>query len=67
MSNLLEQQEHVIAALEGGAAVVHSIYLDLARAFDCCPFRLIVKRLKEAGVTSNLLRYVDRFLRGRQF
>ena len=47
--------------------MVHGIYLDLKRAFDRCPFKLLIIRLKKAGITGKLLRYIYNFLRNRTF
>ena len=66
-TNLLENQERILSKLEEGAPVIHSIYLDLKRAFDRCPFRLLIVRLKKAGVTGKLLKFINNFLRNRTF
>merc|ERR1712240_254996 len=66
-TNLLENQERILEALEEGAPMGHSIYLDLKRAFDRCPFKLLIIRLKKAGITGKLLKYIYNFLRNRTF
>ena len=66
-TNLLENQERILEALEEGAPMVHGIYLDLKRAFDRCPFKLLIMRLKKAGITGKLLKYIYNFLRNRTF
>ena len=66
-TNLLENQEKILEALESGAPVMHSIYLDLKRAFDLCPFKLLIVRMKKAGITGKVLKYVSNFLRDRTF
>ena len=57
-TNLLENQEKILEALESGAPAVHSIYLDLKRAFDRCPFKLLIVRMKKAGITDKVLKYI---------
>ena len=47
--------------------MVHSIYLDLKRAFDRCPFKLLIVRLKKAGITNKMLKFINNFLRNRTF
>ena len=66
-TNLLENQERILEALENGAPMVHSIYLDLKRAFYRCPFKLLIIRMKKAGITGKMLKYVYNFLRNRTF
>ena len=66
-TNLLENQERILEDLEKGAPVIHAIYLDLKRAFDRCPFKLLIQRMKMAGITNKVLKYISNFLRDRTF
>ena len=62
-----EPREDPGSTLESGAPVMHSIYLDLKRAFDRCPFKLLIVRMKKAGITDKVLKYISNFLRDRTF
>ena len=64
---MLENQERILEKLENGAPVVHSIYLDLKREFDRCPFKLLIVRMKKAGITNKMLKFISNFLRDRTF
>ena len=64
LSQLIEHYDDIIAAIERK----HNfdvIYTDFAKAFDKCDHGIIAHKIREAGITGNLGRWLYNFLDGR--
>ena len=65
LSQLLEQQDKILAILEEGANV-DMVYLDFSKAFDKCDYGILLKKLKTLGVKGRIGRWIHSFLSGRK-
>ena len=64
LSQLLDQQDEVLKALEDGESM-DTIYLDFSKAFDKCDHGIIFHKLKSLGVKGKVGRWLFSFLTGR--
>ena len=64
LSQLLEQQDEVLKALEDGDNL-DTIYLDFSKAFDKCDHGIIFHKLKALGIKGRVGRWPYSFLTGR--
>ena len=64
LSQLLSHYDKILSLLEQGLNV-DVIYLDFSKAFDKLDFHIILKKLKELGITGKLGRWIHSFLTGR--
>jgi hypothetical protein len=64
LSQLLEQQDEILKALENGENL-DTIYLDFSKAFDKCDHGIIFHKLKSLGIRGKIGRWLFNFLSGR--
>jgi hypothetical protein len=64
LSQLLEQQDEVLKALEEGENL-DTIYLDFSKAFAKCDHGLLFHKLKALGIKGRIGRWLFEFLTGR--
>ena len=64
LSQLLEQQDHVLKALEDGENL-DTVYLDFSKAFDKCDHGIIFHKLKSLGIGGRVGRWLFGFLTDR--
>lgn len=64
VTNLLAYQNDILNSLENKLQVA-TVYSDLTKAFDRIDHGLLLHKLGIMGVTGNLMRWLDSFLRGR--
>ena len=65
LSKLLQHQDDIIKALENGDNL-DCIYLDFAKAYDKVDHGILLKKLKNLGISGNIGRWIMNFLTGRQ-
>ena len=65
LSQLLEHHLEILDMLERGENV-DLVYLDFAKAFDKCDIDHLLHKLKSAGITGRLGRWIHSFLKGRK-
>ena len=63
-TQLLEHFDQVLEALESHDTV-DIYYLDFAKAYDKCDFRLLLHRLSTLGIRGKVLRWIEAFLTNR--
>jgi Reverse transcriptase (RNA-dependent DNA polymerase). len=64
VTNLLSYQHDILQSFESGHCV-HSVYTDVAKAFDRVDSRLLIAKLKSYGVGDSFLRWLSDYLSGR--
>ena len=64
LSQLLEQQDEILNALEEGENL-DTIYLDFSKAFDKCDHGIIFHKVKSLGIKEKIGRWLFNFLSGR--
>ena len=57
LSQLLEQQDEILKALENGENL-DTIYLDFSKAFDKCDHGIIFHKLKSLGIRGKIGRWL---------
>jgi len=65
LTNLLEAFEAWTKALDDGYGV-EVIYLDFRKAFDTVPHKRLIEKLRQCGITGQLLKWIEDFLTGRK-
>ena len=65
LSQLLQHQDEILTALENGANL-DCIYLDFSKAYDKVDHGILLLKLKRAGITGNIGRWIMNFLVGRR-
>ena len=65
LSQLLEQQDHLLSILEEGNNV-DSIYLDFSKAFDKVDIGILCHKLRDIGISGRLGVLIHNFLTNRQ-
>ena len=63
-TNLLESYDFITDMIDKGMAV-DEIFLDLAKAFDKVPCQRLMFKLKEYGLNSTTLNWIESFISGR--
>jgi Reverse transcriptase (RNA-dependent DNA polymerase)/Endonuclease-reverse transcriptase len=64
LTNLLETLEAWTEELDSGYGV-DVLFLDYRKAFDSVPHRRLIEKLRNLGIRSNLLRWIESFLTDR--
>ena len=65
LSQLIDHYDHITQLLEKGENV-DVIYLDFAKAFDKVNFQVILRKIKQLGISGKLGRWIYSFLSGRK-
>ena len=65
LSQLLEHQDEILAALENGENF-DSVYLDFSKAFDKCDHGILLHKIKRLKIKGRLGRWLQNFLTERQ-
>ena len=65
LSQLLEHQDDILAALENGENF-DSVYLDFSKAFDKCDHGILLHKIKRLKIRGKLGRWIQNFLTERQ-
>merc|ERR1712082_14693 len=65
ISNILRCQQKILEERSRGKTV-DTIFLDLSKAFDKVPTKMLVKRLKNCGFRGKILQFCRNFLEGRR-
>ena len=65
ISNILRCQQKLLQE-RGRGKTVDTIFLDLSKAFDKVPTKMLVKRLKNCGFRGKILQFCRNFLEGRR-
>ena len=65
LSQLLEHQDEILAALENGENF-DSVYLDFSKAFDKCDHGILLHKIKSLKIKGRLGRWLQNFLTERQ-
>ena len=65
LSQLLEHQDEILAALENGENF-DSVYLDFSKAFDKCDHGILLHKIKRLKIKGRLGRWLQNFLTARQ-
>ena len=65
MSQLLENQDQILTALENGENL-DSVYLDFSKAFDKCDHGILLHKMKRLKIKGKLGRWIKSFLTERQ-
>ena len=65
LSQLLEHQQRILAALESGGNM-DVIYLDFSKAFDKVDYGILLSKLRAIGFSGYLLKWIHSFLVGRK-
>merc|ERR1712082_416079 len=65
ISNILRCQQRLLQERSRGKTV-DTIFLDLSKAFDKVPTKMLVKRLKNCGFRGKILQFCRNFLEGRR-
>merc|ERR1712240_803136 len=65
ISNILRCQQKILEE-RGRGKTVDTIFLDLSKAFDKVPTKMLVKRLKNCGYRGKILSFCRNFLEGRR-
>lgn len=65
LSNLAEYSSYIAQSFEENAEV-HSIYTDIARAFDTVDISILLKKMNHYGIRGTLLKWFESYLRGRR-
>ena len=65
LSQLLEHQDDILAALENGENF-DSVYLDFSKAFDKVDHSIVLSKFKRLGITGKIYDWIESFLRDRQ-
>ncbi|KAL1446530.1 hypothetical protein WDU94_005624 [Cyamophila willieti] len=64
VTNLLSYQHDILQSFDSGHCV-HSVYTDVAKAFDRVDSRLLIAKLKSYGIGESFLRWLSDYLCGR--
>ena len=64
LTQLLQQYDRILSILEEGKNA-DAIYLDFSKAFDKVDKGILLRKLKRAGISGNLGRWIQSFLTGR--
>lgn len=64
VTNLLSYQQDIVSSFQSGKEV-HSIYTDVAKAFDRVNPRFLVAKLRSYGIGDSFLRWLENSLEGR--
>ena len=64
LSNLLTTLDDWTKALDDGSCI-HACYLDMSKAFDRVDHSLLLRKLRELGITGNLLAWLESYLSDR--
>lgn len=64
VTNLLSYQHDILDSFQVGSTV-HSVYTDVAKAFDRVDARLLVSKLRSYGLGEQLLKWLTSYLHGR--
>ena len=65
LSNLIMNLEEITSMIDNGHSV-DQIYLDFQKAFDKVPHQRLIYKLEKAGLSGNLLAWIESFLSHRQ-
>lgn len=65
LTNLLEAFNEWTQALDEGYGL-EVVYLDYRKAFDTVPHKRLIDKIRNYGITGNILRWIEDFLRGRK-
>ena len=65
ISNILRCQQRLLEERSRGKTV-DTVFLDLSKAFDKVPTKMLVKRLKNCGYRGKILQFCRNFLEGRR-
>ena len=65
LTNLLEYLDKLTEIVDSGQAA-DIIYLDFAKAFDKVPHRRLLAKVKAAGITGSVLRWIESWLQDRK-
>ena len=64
LSQLIEHYDKVIEAIAEGKNV-HVIYLDYSKAFDVVDHHILLRKLRENGITGKLGKWISNFIQNR--
>lgn len=64
VTNLLSYQHDILQVFQSGS-MVHSVYTDVAKAFDRVDSGFLVSKLKSYGLSVQFLRWLSNYLEGR--
>jgi hypothetical protein len=64
VTQLLEFYNNVYSCLDNKKQM-DVIYLDLSKAFDCIPHKLLIHKLKSFGISGSLLLWIENYLSNR--
>ncbi|KAI5731948.1 hypothetical protein M8J77_018930 [Diaphorina citri] len=64
ITNLLSYQQDILQSFQAGSTV-HSVYTDVAKAFDRVDSRLLVSKLRSYGIGEQILKWLACYLSGR--
>ena len=65
LTNMLEAFNDWTQALDEGYGL-NVVYLDYRKAFDTVPHKRLIEKIRSCGITCNLLRWIEDFLKGRK-
>ena len=63
LTQLLEHMEHILKSLEH--VNIDVVYLDFAKAFDKVDHKILMKKVKQFGITGKLYLWIESFLSNR--
>lgn len=64
VTNLLSYQHDILQAIQSGQAV-HSVYTDVAKAFDRVDTRFLIAKMRSYGLGDSILHWFSDYLAGR--
>ena len=64
MQAITKLLNYIFSALNNNESVL-LVMLDISKAYDCIDYKILLKKLENAGIRGNTLQWFESYLRGR--